>query len=79
MSETITKPDPLRTLTMAEVCRRTGFSRRDIHKRLADDDAHGVRGVEFAAPIHTRTRGRTILWREVTLIKWLEEQEAVTR
>jgi predicted DNA-binding transcriptional regulator AlpA len=73
------RTDPLRTITMAEVCRRTGFSRRDIYRRLADDEAHGTRGVEFAAPLGGRLQGRQLKWREVTVVKWLERLETVAR
>jgi predicted DNA-binding transcriptional regulator AlpA len=71
------RTDPLRTISMNEVCRRTGIGRRDIYRRLALDEMHGTRGVEFAAPLGGRLQGRQLKWREVTVVKWLERLEVM--
>ncbi|HYE20123.1 MAG TPA: hypothetical protein VEA69_16875 [Tepidisphaeraceae bacterium] len=67
-------PDPLRTLTLPEVIRRTGISRTTIARLLALDVANGTPGVNFAAPLR-RTDTRELRWREVTLLAWMEKKE----
>jgi predicted DNA-binding transcriptional regulator AlpA len=67
--------DPLRTMTFNQVVQRTGFSRRTIDRLLADDVANNTPGLNFAAPIR-RPDSNKLIWRECTVIKWMERMEA---
>lgn len=66
--------DPLKKLGFEEVIRRTGYSRRLIHKMLAEDEKNETPGKHFPKPIRRPGTNR-LEWRELTLVKWFEEQE----
>ena len=69
--------DQLRKLKLCEVCRRTGYSDGTISKLLAKDRIAGTPGRHFAAPMR-RVGLQKLEWREVTLMRWMEEQEKRT-
>lgn len=76
MESEVAKIDPLKTLDIEEVQRRTGFSERDIHRRLADDKINSTPGRRFARPMCGGKRKKYI-WREITLVRWMERSEAL--
>lgn len=75
MSQAQATIDPLTTLTLPTVIQRTGIPRATIMKLLALDVANKTPGHHFAAPM--RRPGMTrLIWREKSLIEWMQVQEA---
>lgn len=71
--------DPLRVLTLPEVCRRTGYSRSAIMKWLAEDTMNKRPGRQFPVPLkrpHRALGGPPRLeWRELRIVEWMESLE----
>lgn len=74
MSTTEVKADPLRRLTMVDVEKRTGYSRRTILRYLTDDTTEKTPGKRFPVPMHNPATGK-MEWRETTLVRWFEKRE----
>lgn len=75
MSEANKKPDPLRVLSLAEVVRRTGYSRDVIMRSLAEDRINNAPGANFPLPMQARGRNNRLEWREATLLTWFAKRE----
>lgn len=75
----VMKVDPLRVLTFAEVCRRTGYSRSSIEKWLAADEVARRPGRQFPVPMKRPNRllggPPRLEWRELRIIEWMESLE----
>lgn len=76
MAEATEQIDRLKLLTIGEVCRRTGMSRTKIFELLARDTANKTPGHHFAAPVRFPGQSRSLHWRELTIVRWMEMQEA---
>lgn len=63
--------DPLRIINLAEVGRRTGYSSRTIHRRLAKDKINNTPGESFPVPL----RGGKMEWREIAIGQWIDSRE----
>lgn len=75
MSAVVEKIDPMKVIKLAEVESRTGFRRKAIKRRLAEDARHKTPGVNFPAPLRRNNDKEPMKWREITVLKWLEQQE----
>lgn len=77
----VARVDPLRVLTLPEVCRRTGYSRSAIMKWLADDTKDRRPGRLFPVPIKRPNRlaggPPRLEWRELRVVEWLESMEGL--
>lgn len=66
--------DPLKVLSLPDVIRRTGYSRRQIFRWLADDRTDKRPNRNFPAPL--RTPHNRLEWREVAFLEWFQKHTA---
>lgn len=75
----VIKVDPLRVLTLAQVCDRTGYSRSAIMKWLAEDTTAKRPGRRFPVPMKRPNRAiggpPRLEWRELRIVEWMESLE----
>ena len=77
MSDTATITiDPLKILGLSEVAKRTGYSRRQLMRMLAEDTRNRAPGRTFPAPLRMRNGSNRLEWRESSLVRWLDERES---
>ncbi len=68
--------DILSIIGLPEVADRTGYSRRNVMRMLAEDAKDKAPGRRFPAPMRTREGSNRLEWREKTIVEWLERRES---
>jgi predicted DNA-binding transcriptional regulator AlpA len=75
MGKMITTVDPISIIGIPEVTERTGYSRRQLMRMLAEDTKEKAPGRRFPAPMRMREGSNRLEWREKTIVEWLESRE----
>lgn len=68
--------DPINTIPLAEVCRRTGIPRGTIDAWLAADVHDETPGRRFPRPCINGANAKTQRWRVKKIVAWMETEEA---